>query len=148
MPVKALQKWAAERVGLRTGPAGRVEATFRFDGSTCSNLGHPLAFDYRVRLRRLTRSFLVEAAECVPADAGYEKMCAALKDPDGFRRILALDQPTPGRRLEDLLALRPPVAPSGCLCTPENRAHKWRLALETISFALSPPAGAPAGPSP
>ena len=80
---------------------------------------------------------MIQSASCRPVDDGWQKMCAAQEDPEAFLRALALSQPTPGRRLEEALAAEPEPAPSGCLCTAGNRAHKWRLALETVSFALS-----------
>lgn len=137
MPLRALRKWAVERVELKPGPDDAVEASFRFDGSTCSNLGQPLVLDFRLRLQPSGQSYVIQSATCRPADEGWQKMCAALEHPEAFLRALALSQPTPGRRLEESLAAEPEPAPSGCLCTAGNRAHKWRLALETISFALS-----------
>jgi hypothetical protein len=137
VPVKALRKWSQERLELRASGDDRVEALFRFEGSTCSNLGYPLAFHYALGLRRRHGVWWIESASSTPLDDGYLKTCRALEDTPRFLREVAASDPAPGSALTDLLSLDDPVEPSGCLCTPGNRRHKWRLALETISYALS-----------
>ena len=44
---KALRRWAAERLSLEQRGDGTIEALFRYDGTTCNNMGQPLAFEYR-----------------------------------------------------------------------------------------------------
>jgi hypothetical protein len=135
---RALRKWAAERVILETAQGGGVEATFRFDGTTCSNLGRPLAFDYRVRLAGPDERYRILAMTCRPApgDLGYQATCAYLSDPDKLLRDLATEKPLLGQPLDDVLAWQRSAAPTGCHCAADSRAHKWGLALEAIHYAL------------
>lgn len=136
---RALQKWSEERVQLRHRPDGSIEARFRFDGTTCSNLGQPLAFDYVVELGSTDEHHVVRRLSCVPApgDDGYRSMCAYLNDADALMRALATEQPLLGQPLDAVLGWRRESAPSGCLCTPAGRAHKWGLALEAIHYTLA-----------
>jgi hypothetical protein len=43
---RALRKWSQERLQLKSLHDGSVEARFRYQGTTCSNLGRRLEFDY------------------------------------------------------------------------------------------------------
>lgn len=135
---RALKKWAEERVQIETLPGGSLRATFRFDGTTCSNEGQPLAFDYCVRLDRTGDRFTIVESVCQPAagDEGHRRMCEYLRDRDGLMRAIAEEKPLLGRPLDEVLQWALPTAASGCHCLPENRAHKWRLALEAIHFRL------------
>jgi len=135
---RALRKWAEERVQVERLPDGSVLATFRFDGTTCSNEGQPLAFDYRVQLEPAGHGFVIAQSDCRPAegDEGHRRMCEYLRDKDGLLRAFAEEKPLLGRPLDEVLQWTQPTAPSGCHCLPENRAHKWRLALEAIHFRL------------
>lgn len=139
---RALRKWSAERVRFAPHADGTIDASFRFDGTTCSNMGQPLAFEYHVRLGPAGEGRPILAAECRPAegDAGHEQMCAWLSDAEALRNALAHEKPLLGRPLDDVLHWRRAAAPSGCYCAPESRAHKWGLALEVIHFALAQPA--------
>ena len=47
---RALEKWANERLQLESTGDGSIEARFRYEGTTCSNMGRALEFDYRVKL--------------------------------------------------------------------------------------------------
>src|SRR5262249_44530557 len=47
---KALRKWSQERLELRFHEDKSVEARFRYEGTTCSNLGRPLAYNYAITL--------------------------------------------------------------------------------------------------
>ena len=136
---RALRKWAQERVRLETGERGSIEATFRFDGTTCSNQGRPLAFDYKVTLGGPETRYLIQDSDCSPVagDDGYTYMCAYLSDSDGLMQSLAREKPLLGRPLDEVLHWSRTVAPSGCHCSAESRAHQWGLALEAIHFALT-----------
>lgn len=136
---RALQKWSRERVRLAPRPDGSIEATFRFDGTTCSNQGMPLAFDYSVRLGPAKDGHTILAADCRPSpgDEGYKSMCAYLNDPAGLMDAIAGEKPLLGRPLDAVLDWRRSSAPAGCFCTGESRTHKWGLALEAIHFALA-----------
>jgi Vitamin B12 dependent methionine synthase, activation domain. len=141
---RALQKWSSERVRITPRNDGGIEACFRFDGTTCSNMGQPLAFDYRVSLAPAAERHQVLAAECRPAegDEGYRSMCAYLSDPEGLMDAIAAEHPLIGQPLDAVLDWTVPSAPSGCYCSAASRGHKWRLALEAIHYTLAHPAGA------
>lgn len=136
---RALQKWSRERVRLKSRPDGSIEATFRFDGTTCSNQGMPLAFDYSVTLGPAVAGHTILAADCRPApgDEGYKSMCAYVSDPAALMDAIAREKPLLGRPLGAVLGWNRPAAPAGCFCMGESRTHKWGLALEAIHFALA-----------
>jgi hypothetical protein len=135
--LRALRKWAAERVSLTPQDDGSLEARFRFDGTTCSH--RPLAFDYRVRLGPPAGGFVVLASGCSPApdDEGHRFTCAYLADGEEHLRQIAAEQPLLGRPIDEVLAWSRESAPAGCHCTAASRSHKWGLALEAIHYALS-----------
>jgi hypothetical protein len=88
---RALRKWAQERVRLEPRPDGSLAATFRFDGTTCSNMGRALAFDYVVKLSRAEEGHTIIEADCRPAagDDGYQAMCAYLSDAPKLMQAIA-----------------------------------------------------------
>ncbi len=135
---RALRKWSAERVQLHAGEDGRVEAVFRFDGTTCSNMGQALAFDYRVSLSGPQEGYRLLESSCAPAagDDGHQYSCSYLSDPDRHLRELAGEKPLLGRPLDEVLYWTRTPASAGCHCTADSRAHKWGLALEAIHFSL------------
>lgn len=143
---RALRKWAQERVRIENRADGTIEACFRFDGTTCSNQGRPLAFDYSVTLSGPEEGYTIRDSSCRPAagDDGYTFMCAYLSDSDELMRSLDGEKPLVGRPLDDVLHWARTAAPSGCHCSADSRAHKWGLALEAIHYALAQaPVGAP-----
>lgn len=135
---RALQKWARERVNFAHRTDGTIEAVFRFDGTTCSNMGRPIAFDYRVVLSGagLDAKILESSSGPAPGDTGHRFTCAFLDNPDRHLREIAEDRPLLGRPLSDVLGWQRTPAPSGCHCGAEGRIHKWGLALEAIHFAI------------
>ncbi len=138
---RALRKWASERVRLERRDDGSVTACFRFDGTTCSNSGHPLAFNYTVALGPPDSGRTILRADCRPAegDEGHRRMCAYLADGDGLIGAIAAEHPLVGRPLDDVFVWARASAPSGCYCSTESRTHKWGLALETIHYTLTHP---------
>jgi hypothetical protein len=136
---RALKKWAQERVHLEFHNGGAVEARFRFDGTTCSNLGIPLAFDYILSLERSGGGYTVVRSDCRPApgDEGHKAMCAYLSDGEALMAEISGEKPMLGRQLHEVLEWERPAVPSGCYCSADSRAHKWGLALEVIHFALT-----------
>ena len=136
---KALRKWATERVSISRSGDGSVEARFRFDGTTCSNLGRPLAFDYLVSLAPPSESYTIRSSTCQPAagDQGYTFMCAYISDAAALMEAIGAERPLVGRPLDDVLAWAPTVSSSGCYCDASSRTHKWVLALEAIHFTLA-----------
>src|SRR6267142_3988022 len=61
---RALRKWSYDRLRLRTLEDGSVEAQFRYEGTTCSNLGRPIEFDYNVKLASRHKGYRVIEATC------------------------------------------------------------------------------------
>lgn len=141
--VRALRKWAQERVRIEPLDKGMLAVNFRFDGTTCSNQGRPLAFDYSVTLSGPGDGYTIMSADCRPAqgDEGYTSMCSYLSDPEGLMQSIAAEKPLLGRPLNEVLSWTRESAPSGCLCSANQRAHKWGLALEAIHFALAQSVG-------
>jgi hypothetical protein len=136
---RALRKWAQERVTIEPHDDGSIAATFRFDGTTCSSNGHPLAFEYVVTLSGPEDHYTIRQANCRPVagDEGHRYMCAYLNDADSLMEEIGGEKPLLGQPLDDVLSWARTTAPSGCYCTAISRAHKWRLALEAIHFTLA-----------
>jgi hypothetical protein len=134
---RALRKWAAERVRLDFLDDGFIEASFRFDGTTCSH--QPLAFDYRVRLSGPADGHVILESSCRPApdDEGHKLTCSYLAEGEDHLHEVAAERPLAGRPLTEVFAWSRESAPSGCHCAPASRAHKWGLALEAIHYALA-----------
>jgi hypothetical protein len=135
---RALQKWVAERLHLKFLHDGSVEAHFRYDGSTCTNLGRPLQFDYRVRLGPAQSHYIIMEAVCAPSpeDTGNEYQCEYINNAEALMRSIATEKPLLGKPLNEVLAWRREYNPSSCYCDVTRREHKWGLAYEVIHFAL------------
>ena len=136
---RALQKWSCERLQLRQLEDRSVEALFRFEGTTCLNLGQPLEFHYRLKLGPPEQAYPILAAACEPApgDTGHAKMCAWLEDSQKLTRSLETEKPLLGRPLNAVLTWQRRHSPSGCYCDGDARLHKWGLVLEVIHYALT-----------
>lgn len=136
---KALRRWANERLTLIARDDGSIDATFRYEGSTCSNMGRTLRFDYQVELGPRAAGFPIRAQRCRPAvgDDGYQFMCEYVREGDAFADAIDRDAPLLGRPLADVFAWPRPRLGPGCFCEAESRAHKWGLVLETIHYALT-----------
>jgi len=138
-PEKALTKWRDKRLQVTALPNNELLARFRLDGSTCTNMGVPLAFDYEVRLKREEAGgHRILSSSCEPAEnhTGYQNMCAYLDKPDRYMTQLRAHQPLVGQLLSDALTWQSPTSPAGCLCTRASQDHKWRIVLQTLHFAL------------
>jgi hypothetical protein len=135
---RALARWAAERLFLATRADGAVEARFRYDGTTCSNLGRPLAFQYDVTLGPRRDGYPIREQRCVPlaGDAGHTAMCQYVADAPGLMATIGREKPMLGQPLSSVLAWRRQASPAGCYCDASSREHKWGLVLETIHYAL------------
>jgi len=138
---RALKKWARERLRLEVAGDGSVRACFRYEGTTCSNLGRPLQFDYFVRLEPASQAYRIAEAHCTPAanDSGHTHMCEYIKDPDAFMRQVFAEKPLFNRPLNDVLSWERSPNPAGCYCEAGSREHKWGLVFEVIHFALAQP---------
>jgi len=135
----ALRKWAAERLTLDRNEDGGVDALFRYDGTTCTNMGRPLAFHYNVRLGPREQGFPVRQQRCAPApgDEGYTCMCEYIRDREHLMAAIDSEKPLQGQPLSAVLSWHPGSSPAGCYCEPAARDHKWALVLETVHYALT-----------
>ena len=137
--LKALQRWSRERLTIEIRDDGRIAAVFRYEGTTCTNMGRPLHFHYHVTLGPREDRYPLLEQWCGPApgDEGYTAMCRYLKDGDELMASIAGERPLEGQPLDDVVRWRRPANPAGCYCEPESREHKWGLVLETIHYALA-----------
>ena len=134
--VRALRKWSQERLKLLSLGNRCVEARFRYEGTTCSNLGRPLAYDYVIKLEG--PEYRIVRADCSPApgDSGHSAMCEFINDSKRLLSAMAGEKPLVGCSLNDVLTWKRPFSPAGCYCDAASRMHKWGLVLEVIHFAL------------
>ena len=135
---KALQRWVGERLQLRELEDGSVDAIFRYDGTTCTNMGRPLTFNYTVRLGPRAEGYPIREQHCAPAtgDTGHEYMCQFIDDPMRLMDSIGQEKPLGGERLNAVLGWRRGSSAAGCFCEAASREHKWGLVLETIHYAL------------
>jgi hypothetical protein len=136
---KALQRWSQERLTIEMRDDGSIAAVFRYEGTTCTNMGTPLQFHYHVTLGRCEDGYPIQEQWCGPApgDEGYTAMCRYLTDHDQLMASIAAERPLHGLPLDDVVRWKRPASPAGCYCEPESRQHKWGLVLETIHYALA-----------
>lgn len=136
---KALQRWAQERLTLEEHEDGSIDATFRYDGTTCTNMGRPLAFQYRVKLGPSEKGYPIREQHCAPVDSdtGHTHMCQYIANPDGTMDAIEREKPLSGEPLSAVLSWRREVNGAGCFCEAVSRNHKWGLVLETIHYALA-----------
>ena len=136
---RALRRWAAERLTLTPRPDGSTDALFRFEGTTCSNMGHPLKFEYHVKLGPRRDGYPIRTQRCAPAadDTGHTKMCSYAGRGDAVVEEVASDAPLAGEPLDAVIGWARPASSAGCYCDEASRFHKWGLVLETIHFALA-----------
>lgn len=136
---KALQRWSQERLKLEPREDGGIDALFRYEGTTCSNMGRPLVFEYRVTLGPRADRYPIRAQSCAPAtgDEGHRHMCKYVENPVRLMDAIASESPLAGRELDETLQWQRPSFAAGCYCEPLAREHKWGLVLETIHYALA-----------
>ena len=62
---------------------GSLDAVFRYDGTTCTNMGRPLTFHYNVKLGPRAEGYPIREQRCAPAagDTGHTYMCQYIEDP-------------------------------------------------------------------
>ena len=113
---------------------------FRYDGTTCTNMGRPLAFQYNVKLGRAQEGYPIREQQCAPApgDTGHTSMCQYHRQRRPLMAAIDSEKPLHGT------AARMPCSHggarqsrAGCYCDPASREHKWGLVLETIHYALA-----------
>jgi hypothetical protein len=136
---KALERWRNERLSLAPRADGGVDATFRYDGTTCTNMGRPLAFRYQVTLGPREEGFPIRDQHCGPidGDTGHQYMCRYLSNREQLLATIDREQPLHGQPLNDVLTWTRSPHAAGCYCEPDSREHKWGLVLETIHYALA-----------
>jgi len=136
---KALKRWAEERLSLRVHEDGSIDALFRYDGTTCTNMGQPLTFYYNVKLGPRTDGYPIREQHCAPApdDEGHTLMCGYLDSPSQLMDEIDREKPLHGKRLDAVLSWRRERSAAGCYCEQASRDHKWGLVLETIHYALA-----------
>ena len=135
---KALARWAADRLTLREAADGSLTAVFRYDGTTCTNMGWLLAFDYTVTLGPRDAGYVIREQSCAPApnDTGHTQMCQYKEDPDHLMAAIDTEKPLAGERLNAILVWQREPSAAGCFCEAASRNHKWGLVLETLHYAL------------
>ena len=135
---KALKKWAAERLTLEGAADGSVFARFLYEGTTCTNMGRPLAFLYEVTLGPPEDGRPIRNQYCSPAagDTGHAAMCEYIRNPQNLLASISGERPLLGMPLGSALTWHRAASGAGCYCDAESRAHKWGLVLETIHYAL------------
>jgi hypothetical protein len=136
---RALRKWSQERLNLRILEDQSVEARFRYEGTTCSNLGRPLAYDYFIKLAGPEDGYRIVETACAPApgDVGHTAMCEYINNGERLVEMLATEKPLTGKPLNDVLTWKRAFSPAGCYCDADSRTHKWGLVLEVIHYALA-----------
>ena len=136
---RSLERCRDRGLKLESAADGGIEATFRFEGSTCG--GIPLAMLYRVSLAPESEGRRIRALSCAPetGDDGHERMCSYMHTSGRILEFAANEKPLLGEPLEAVLSWRPKIFAAGCLCAEPSRMHKWSAVLQTIHFALYPP---------
>lgn len=137
--LKALQRWAKERLLILVQEDGSIEAQFRYDGTTCTNLGRPLTFLYSVKLGPRDEGYPIREQSCAPAagDTGHTQMCQYIENPEALTAAVEREKPLQGERLDAVLSWHRAPCAAGCYCDASSREHKWGLVLETIHYALA-----------
>ena len=137
--VKALQRWSEERLSIATRPDGTVDAVFRYEGTTCTNMGRPLQFHYHVTLGPRDEGYPIREQRCGPApgDEGHASMCRYISHREQLMASIDLERPLNGLPLDEVVRWTRPASPAGCYCEADSRQHKWGLVLETIHYSLA-----------
>jgi hypothetical protein len=135
---KALKRWAEERLSLRVEQDGSLDAMFRYDGTTCTNTGHPLTFQYNVKLGPRADGYPIREQRCAPAsdDEGHTLMCRYIENSSELMTAIDQEKPLIGEPLNAVLTWQREACAAGCYCDSASRNHKWGLVFETIHYAL------------
>lgn len=135
---KALERWARERLTLSDRDDGSIDALFRYEGTTCSNMGRAINFEYRLLIGPRDEGYPLRALHCAPApgDQGHTFMCQFMVNAEHLMVAIDHERPLLGRPLNDVLTWERPAIGAGCYCEPASRKHKWGLVFETVHYAL------------
>ena len=136
---RALKKWSTERLQLITLEDRSLQARFRYEGTTCSNLGRPIRFDYYLKLAPREQQYRIIETGCVPSpgDTGHKHMCEYLRDKNGLMTTIRGEKPMIGRPLAEIFSWQRANSPAGCYCDGDSRKHKWGLVFEVIHYGLA-----------
>lgn len=136
---RALHKWMRERLQMTYLADGSIKALFRYSGTTCSNLGQPLEFDYSVTLGPAEEGYPIRNVACGPApnDQGFRSMCEYIDNAEALMNSIAGEKPQIGLPLEEVFAWPREFTPSGCYCKRESRDYKWGLVFEVLHYSLA-----------
>ena len=136
---KALRRWSRENLTLDPRQDGEHHARFTYAGSTCTDMGTPMAATFEVRLGPSDTGYRILGGTCIPApgDTGYRTMCTYVTEGAQFLATVAAEVPLLGEPLDSVLEWQPKIRYSGCLCSRADRYHKWRVALQTIHYAIN-----------
>ena len=135
---RALEKWSKERLQLSIFDDRSIEARFRYEGTTCSNMGRTLEFDYRIKLGVREEGYKILDAVCAPApgDIGHTLMCQYLENTESFIKTVRNEKPFVGKSLNDVLHWKRQYNPSACYCSEISREYKWGLVYEVLHYTL------------
>ncbi len=135
---KALARWVADRLSLKFNDDGTIDALFRYEGSTCSNMGRTFTFHYAVKLGPREDGYPIREQLCAPApgDEGHRFMCRFMSNAEHLMVAIDHEKPLLGQKLNDVLSWQRPLMAPSCYCEPASRKHKWGLVFETIHYAL------------
>src|SRR5262249_7226259 len=62
--VRALSRWASDRLTLTHNDDDTIDALFRYDGTTCSNMGRSFTFHYTIKLGPREDGYPIVAMQC------------------------------------------------------------------------------------
>ena len=136
--LKALQKWSHERLTINKLYDGSIEAVFKYEGTTCSNLGHPLAFEYNIKLSSAEENYKIISLSCCPAheDKGYTFMCDYISEGNSLMKKINSEKPLLDKPLNEVLKWERNYNPEGCYCKHDSRQHKWGIVFEVLHYTL------------
>lgn len=140
VPEAALRKWATQCLTCTAPGEDRRRYRFEYVGSTCENGGAPYTAHLEVLLRDdargpvITDGLIHFSEEDLPA---ARQMCAYRERGEALFAELQQAPDFCGAALADVLNTAVPTNPAGCFCTRPMVAHKWRLALATVHYALT-----------
>jgi hypothetical protein len=135
---RALKRWSEERLSLHENQDGTLDALFRYEGTTCTNMGRPLTFHYNVKLGPRAEGYPICEQHCAPApgDEGHTLMCQYRENRSQLIASIDNEKPLAREPLNSVLSWRRQPSAAGCYCEPSSRDHKWGLVFETIHYAL------------
>lgn len=135
---RVLKRWIKNYLSLEEQIDGSLKGKFTYKGSTCSNGGVKLDFEYHTDLVLKDGRYHIQETSCFPVkdNFGYKSTCPYPKQGDEILKVIGDDRPFVGEALDETLKWDPEVNPSGCMCTKTRRDHKWKMVFQTLHFAI------------